>query len=168
MLKLILAVLLAGFTTCGLAQTGASWDKWSWLIGEWKGEGGGKPGQGTGTFTLQPELNGKILVRRNHSEYPAAKDKPAVVHDDLMIVFPDGAGNATKADYFDSEGHVIHYTATLLEKSITLLSEKTGNQPLFRLTYTLLDASTVNTRFEISQDGVKFTIYVEGKCVKTK
>ena len=40
--------------------------------------------------------------------------------------------------------------------------------PVFRLTYTLLDNETINTKFEMSQDGEKFTTYIEGKSKKVK
>ena len=35
--------------------------------------------------------------------------------------------------------------------------------PIFRLTYTLLGDKTVNTTFAMSQDGVNFMTYIEGK-----
>jgi len=40
------------------------------------------------------------------------------------------------------------------------------NVPVFRLTYTLLENETVNTKFEMSRDGVNFTTYIEGKSKK--
>jgi hypothetical protein len=58
---------------------------------------------------LQPDLGGKILVRKNHSEYPAAKDKPKTVHDDLLIVYRDAAAQPGKAIYFGNEAHTIEY-----------------------------------------------------------
>jgi hypothetical protein len=163
---LVLAVLLAGLPILGFAQSGPNWENWSWLVGDWKGEGSGQPGQGSGNFSLQFDLNKKILVRKNHSEYPAAAGKPAAVHDDLMIVYPE-SGTSNKAIYFDNEGHVIHYTASFADKSITLLSAKAPNQPVFRLTYTQVDSKTVSIRFEMSQDGTTFRTYLEGKCVKS-
>src|ERR1035437_2254222 len=47
------------------------------LVGDWTGEGGGGPGQGSGTFSFKPDLQGKILVRRNRAEYPATKERAA-------------------------------------------------------------------------------------------
>src|SRR6266849_9830409 len=29
-----------------------NWDRWQFLMGEWVGEGGGEPGQGTGSFSF--------------------------------------------------------------------------------------------------------------------
>jgi len=44
-----------------------------------------------------------------------------------------------------------------------MTSDKIPNAPVFRLTYTLLDNETVNTKFEISNEGDKFMTYIEGK-----
>ena len=166
--KLYLTIgLLALITTCFGQQT-SSWKKWSWLIGEWKGEGAGEPGKGGGTFTFKPDLNDKILVRKAHLVYPAINGKPEIIHDDLLIVYSDFSGNPSKAIYFDNEGHSINYSINYTDSTIVLLSDKIPNISVFRLTYTLLDDKTVNTKFEISHDGEKFMMYVEGKSKKTK
>ena len=162
-IKLFLTIgLLTMMTTC-FAQQNSSWTKWSWLMGEWKGEGSGQPGQGGGTFTFKPDLNDKVLVRRSHSEYPASGNRPAVIHDDLMVIYLDQSGNASKAIYFDNEGHTINYSISYSEQSIVLLSDPIPNVPIFRLTYSLLNNQTINTKFEMSQDGVKFMTILKAK-----
>ena len=166
--KLIVTIVLFGFFTTCFGQQSANWEKWNWLTGEWVGVGTGQPGQGGGYFTFYTELNKNILVRKGHTEFPAADNNPAVIHDDLMIVYPDQAGIPSKAMYFDNEGHTINYLLTYSENSIILTSEKAENAPVFRLTYTLLDKETVNTKFEMSRDGVTFMTYIEGKSKKTK
>jgi hypothetical protein len=165
---LALALVLLSASSASLGQQEGAWPKWSWLIGEWTGEGSGQPGQGGGTFSLQPDLGGKVLVRKNHSEYPATKDNPKVVHDDLMIVYRDGANEPDKAIYFDNEGHTIAYAASFVDTSIVLTSGKLQNMPVFRLTYVPLDKDTLTVRFEMSQDGTNFKVYTEGKCKRTK
>jgi hypothetical protein len=166
--KLLLTITVFGFLSTCFSQQNLSWDKWNWLIGEWVGEGSGLPGQGGGGFSFKFDLDKKILVRKSHSEYPVTKDKPAIVHEDLMIVYPDNTGTPGKAIYFDNESHIIHYTITYSDKSIQLTSDKSVNVPAFRLTYISLDDSTVNTKFEMSQDGEKFMIYIEGLSKKKK
>jgi len=166
--KFILTITLFGILTTCFGQQNPSWDKWSWLIGEWTGEGSGQPGAGSGTFTFRTDLDKKILVRNSHSEYPASGNKPMVIHNDLMIVYPDYTGNPSKAIYFDNEGHTINYSITYAEKSISLTSDKIPNVPVFRLTYTLLENGMVNTKFEMSHDGEKFSTYIEGKSKKIK
>lgn len=78
----------------------------------------------------------------------------------------DITGSPNKAIYFDNEGHTINYTVFYSEKSIVLTSDKIPGSPVFRLIYTSLDKKTVNTRFEISQDGENFMPYIEGKSKK--
>src|SRR5271165_5700511 len=84
------------------------WEPFQYLVGDWVGEGGGRPGQGTGKFSFHWELQKHVLVRRNIAEFPAAAGRPAAVHEDLMVIHR-GDNGAIKAVYFDSEGHVIHY-----------------------------------------------------------
>jgi hypothetical protein len=151
-----------------LSQQNTAWTKWSWLIGKWHGEGNGQPGQGSGTFSFNTDLNNKILVRKAHSEYPANGNKPSVIHDDLLFVYLDNTGNPSRAIYFDNEGHTINYSVSYLDKSIVLLSDKIPNVPIFRLTYTMLDNKSVDTKFELSQDGEKFMTYIQGKSTKAK
>ncbi len=143
-----------------------NWDAWRFLIGEWTAEGGGKPGQGTGTFSFSLDLQGKILLRKNRSDYSATKDHPAYSHQDLMVIYrqPDGAD--TRAIYFDSEGHVIHYRAEFSEdkKALTFLSDAEASAPRFRLTYTKGRDQALTIRFEIAPPGKpdSFSTYVEG------
>jgi len=119
-IKLILTLAFFGFLATCFSQQKSNWEKWNWLMGERIGEGSGQPGQGGGTFSFKLDLDQKILVRESHSEYPAIANKPKVIHDDLMIVYPDNTGNPSKAIYFDNEGHTINYSITYSDKSVIL------------------------------------------------
>ena len=167
-MKISLIILFCGILTTGFAQQKPNWDQWSWLTGEWIGEGSGQPGTGVGTFSFKTDLDQNVLIRKSHSEYPATESKPKVIHDDLMVVYPDYSGIPTKAIYFDNESHTINYSISYSDKTIILTSDKIPNVPVFRLTYSLLDNETVNTKFEMSQDGVKFFTYIEGKSKRNK
>ena len=106
----LLLILLCLGTAPARAQSGSrEWDALRALVGEWAGEGSGAPGQGTGGFSFTEDLAGKVLVRRNRAEYPATKDRPAFVHEDLMVVYRAPGSAQPRADYYDNEGHVIHY-----------------------------------------------------------
>jgi len=164
--KLFLTTVLLAFAVSCMAQQNDVWGKWSWLVGDWIGEGSGQPGQGIGTFSFSYALDRNILTRKSHSEFPATESNPKIIHDDLMIVYFDSIGDPDRAVYFDNEGHTIFYTATYSEKSITLTSDISRKTPIFRLTYTYLDSETVNTQFALSQDGEKFMLYIEGKSKK--
>jgi hypothetical protein len=166
--KLMAAIVCLVFFDDPYAQHAPAWDKWDWLIGDWLGEGSGAPGQGGGSFSFKLDLDKRILVRKSHSEYPAADGKPPLVHEDLLIVYPDPSGIADQAIYFDNEGHVIQYTLAYADKAIVFTSDKIPGAPVFRLTYARLDDGTVNTEFAMSRDGEKFTPYVAGRSRKVK
>jgi len=144
------------------------WEKTNFLMGNWKGEGSGKPGEGKGYFSFKFDLNNKILVRKSHSEYPAAKDKPLIIHDDLLFIYPDSTGTPGRGIYFDNEGHVIYYSITFPnEKDIVFTSDKTPRSPIFRLTYSKIENDLINVKFELSGDGENYTTYVEGKSKRS-
>ena len=164
--EVVTLFLLVGFYSLCLGQSAATWTKFDWLMGEWVGEGTGQPGQGNGAFSFKPDLDNSILVRKSHSTYPKAGNKPEITHDDLMVIYPDFSGATTKAIYFDNEGHTINYTVECSENTIVLTGNKIPGIPVFRLTYTLLDNKMVNTKFEMSRDGDTFITYVEGKSRK--
>lgn len=130
-----------------------SWEAWQFLVGKWVGEGAtGDVGRGTGYFTFEESLNGRVLVRNNRADYPAAKDRPAVSHEDLMIVFVDPATKQTRAFYTDSEGNVIQYAASLSKdgNTLTFLSEVIPGAPRFRLTYVRTKPDQMALTFEIA------------------
>jgi hypothetical protein len=163
-----LFLLLFVVTGDSPGQQDTTWQQWNWLIGEWVGEGSGSPGEGGGWFSLTPDLGGKILVRKNHAEYPAAGNRPRSVHDDLMIVYRDSVDQPTKAIYFDNEGHIINYSITYPDRAIVFTSERVGNAPIFRLSYRPLEPDVINIAFEISKDGERFMTYMQGKCRRRK
>ena len=134
----------------GRAAAGARLDSLRFLLGRWEGVGGGEAGQGSGYFTFEEGLQGKVLVRKNHSEYPATKDRPAFVHDDLMIVYADPQTGGARAFYTDSEGHVINYAVGVSGEgqSVTFLSDPRDPGPRYRLTYFLTAPDTLALTFE--------------------
>ena len=109
--KLILIAVLA--TLCQVlsaqpASTNVDWSSLKFLTGKWVGEGTAETGQaGSGYCSFEPGLQGKVLVRKNHSEYPAANGRPAILHEDVMIIYPDAAKQQLRAFYTDNEGNVI-------------------------------------------------------------
>ncbi|HMA34385.1 MAG TPA: hypothetical protein VKY74_07860 [Chloroflexia bacterium] len=144
-----------------------AWAPWRELFGRWVGTGDGTPGQGTGWFTFALDLQGQILVRTNHAEYPATASQPAYVHDDLLIVYQDPAGAAGRAIYFDNEGHVIDYTTiTVTEHTVQLLSAPVPALPRYRLTYTPTGPDALTLTFEIAPPGAPeaFVRYIEAQA----
>jgi hypothetical protein len=117
------------------------------LMGEWVADG--PDAAAAGHFELTSDVQGKVLIRRNHADYPAAKNRPAVNHDDLMVIYHEGGARAT---YFDSEGHVIRYTIEAKAPGeVTFVSEPAHGTPLFRLTYKKLPDGRLSGKLEIAQ-----------------
>ena len=127
------------------------WDGWQFLVGKWEGKGSGAPGEGTGGFTFQFDLQNRVLLRKNYAEYPATKDRPAFRHDDLMVVYQTDDGS-TRADYYDNEGHVIHYDTEISadSSSIMFISGITPGSPRYRLTYSKELNGSLGIRFEVA------------------
>ena len=151
-------LLLAAASLC--AQQKPNWEGWQFLIGEWTGEGEGDPGQGTGGFKFELQLDQRVLVRRNHAVYPATKDKPAYSHEDLMVIHPEGSG--WTAVYFDNEGHVIHYSIEFRTDgaSVAFTSAESASGPRYLLTYTKQGTHKVGIEFAIATPGKPFTPYI--------
>jgi len=153
-------------------RTGAAidWSPWKYYIGDWVGEGGGKPGQGSGGFSFYTDLQNSVLVRKNHSDFPATQKNPAYTHDDLMLIYPEKGEWC--ADYFDNEKHVIHYGVSSSSDSTKLIfcTRSKSGSPDFRLTYTRLTEDKVNILFEYATpaEQVKFIPYIEAFAIRKR
>ncbi|MFH0761636.1 MAG: hypothetical protein V2A67_09060 [Bacteroidota bacterium] len=168
--RLVVLILILSGSQMVTAQQPANWDSFKHLFGEWVGEGNGQPGQGIGSFTFATELEGNILTRRSHTAFPATADRPAFVHDDFMVIYPDYSGVPSKAIYWDNEHHTIEYAVSFSDKAVVFTSAAMQNMPRFRLTYETIDAQTINVKFEMSnpQTPDEFRLYLEGKSMKIK
>ena len=161
----VLLFLLCGGTVA-LAQTPAPPDDpyaaLRFLVGDWVADG--PASAGTGHFELAPDVQGNVLVRRNHAEYPAANGRPASNHDDLMVIYREGSPAVTRAIYFDNEGHVIRYAVDSgTAGAVTFVSEVASGMPRFRLSYTKLPDGRLSGKFEIAPPGKpeEFKPYLE-------
>ncbi len=164
--SLLLSLMLAGtLAVHSQGRPSADLSPLKFLLGEWVAEGGGSPGEATGEFSHTMDLQGSVMVRRNHADYPATAARPAFSHDDLMIVF-GAAGGSLQAEYFDNEGHVIHYAVHVCPSgdSAVFVSEASLQAPRFRFTYIKEGADTLKTLFEIAPPGKPeaFSLYVAG------
>jgi hypothetical protein len=150
------------------ADKPAGWGTLEYLVGDWTGEGGGVPGQGGGSFSFKPDLQGKVIVRKNRAEYPATKERAAFVHDDLMVVYRDAADDPIHAIYFDSEGHTIGYRVqgSADGSAIVFVSAADTPGPRYRLTYTRVDQKSLKIKFEMAPPGhtEEFATYIEASA----
>jgi len=143
-----------------------AWTPLEFLVGTWTGEGAGNPGNATGGFSFKWALQQKVLIRESNADYPATKDRPAVSHQDMTMVYEDPATKRLKAIYFDNEGHVINYTITVSQgmADIIFQGEVNPGSPVYRLTYTKTGSATLKLKFEIAapEKPQVFVTYVEG------
>jgi hypothetical protein len=164
---LLLACILVLIASARAQQSNeVGWEPYSFLLGEWIGEGSGKPGEATGGFSFSFDLEKKILVRKNYANYPATKEKPAYSHTDLMIIYQEAASNVTRAIYFDNEGHVINYAVAFSNDNTRLVftSEPSASAPRFRFTYYKSTDGRLAFEFELAPPGKPdaFSKYVQG------
>jgi hypothetical protein len=135
------------------------------LIGKWIGVAGEKDtplGAGQGAFSFLPELNKKIVVRRNNATYDSG-----ATHDDLMIIYLDGPADKPRAIFFDTEGHTIRYNLTF-PKPDTAVFESDGTQPgpKYRLTY-WMENGGLNGKFEVAPPGAGYKSYLNWRSKKS-
>jgi hypothetical protein len=141
------------------------WEGWAFLMGDWAGTGTGRPGEGSGVFSFRPELDGRILVRKNRVEYPARDGSGAgTVHEDLLIVYPAPGGPGFRAIYFDNEGHTIPYRVTLspAAPSVVFESEGAAGEPRFRLSYEVSAGGDLAIVFSMAPPGQDLRVYTSG------
>src|SRR5438876_7151149 len=124
LLSVAASLLLLITSVVAQESTMNSLDELRFLIGEWEGIGHGGPGSGNGVFSFAFDLQNKVIVRKNHAEYPSSDSRLAMKHDDLIVIYLDSASNQILANYFDSEGQQISYkvTTSLEHEAVTFLS----------------------------------------------
>jgi hypothetical protein len=127
------------------------------LIGAWvstEGAGGNaSPGSPTGNTVFSRGLLDRVIIRNSFAAYPAVAGKPAYRHEDLLVIFVEG-DSTIKAEYFDNEGHSIHYTLeSPAPGKAVFLSLNSPGVPRYRLTYALTSAGSLDGAFEIAPPG---------------
>jgi hypothetical protein len=163
-MRFLFFLALIGCLSASPADKPADWGPVQSLVGDWTGEGGGGPGQGSGSFSFKPDLQGKVLLRKNRAEYPATKERAAFVHDDMMVVYRDTPEAGLRAIYFDSEGHTIRYEVQAAsDGGVVFVSAAEASAPRYRLTYTRVDQDRLKIKFEIAPPGKpeQFATYIE-------
>lgn len=157
---LFLIPFLCAAAVLAQAQAGDPYGAVRFLMGDWVADG--PAAAGSGHFEFTRDLQGNIIVRRNHSESPSAGDRQTANHDDLMVIYRESGG--TRAIYFDNEGHVIRYTVEAGgPDAVTFLSEAAAGAPRYRLSYKKLPDGRLSGKFEVAPPGKpeEFKTYLE-------
>ena len=165
----MLAFLLLSCHTAMAQQESNPLDSLKPLVGKWVGEGTSEVGAGGGYFTFEWSLNDRILIRKNHAEYPATKDRPAFTHEDLMIVYVDSATKGLRAFYTDSERNTINYIVTVAaDGKVVFSSDPRDAGPRYRLTYIITGRDQIALTFEIAPADKpdQFRRFIEGRVRK--
>ena len=144
-----ITVLLAVVVSAPLSAQSDPFARLQFLVGEWVAVE--TPAGESGSFTFKPDVQGHVIVRTNEANYAATADRPASRHDDLLVVYSENG--ALKADYFDSEGHVIRYAVTADSDHATLLSAPDPRQPRYRLSYRRDSSGMLLGTFEVAPPG---------------
>ena len=106
-----------------------------------------------GRYTFARELGGHVLARHATSDPSCtAPTNFDCAHSDLLYVFQDAPGAALRADYFDNEGHVIHYDVSKPTPTSVVFLSAPGPGPQFRLAYEL-SAGVMTGRFQMHMAG---------------
>jgi hypothetical protein len=147
------------------SRAAVDWAPLTRLLGSWVASpgSGGDPGTAIRTGeTWSRELDGKVIVRRYFSEYPATSRRAAFRHEGFTVIAPTETG-AFIANDFDNEGHVINYAVAAADSAIVFTSIARLRDPRFRLTYRP-SGTAYAVEFEISSSGdpTGFRKYVSG------
>ncbi len=156
--SLLAIVLIAVTATAATAQSMAlkpGLAGVAFLVGTW-GNGDGKVadtgGTSTGTSTISSEVDGSVLLRRDHTDLFGTDGRPAGSFEQLMVIYPEDG--TLHADYSDGT-HIIHYTSAIVvpDRSVVFTTATLANAPTFRLSYEKTNATTLAIRFEIEPPG---------------
>ena len=161
----LVSLVLIVLTGLARGENPATLASFRFLLGQW--EGVGDQAAATGGFTFAAGVQDRVIVRTNYSNRPTNAAQPASRHDDLMIVYVDGG--VVKADYFDSEGHVIRYVAETRSGEVMFRSEIRAAEPRYRLTYRRASETLIGT-FEVAPPGKPeaFSPYLSWTARKVK
>ena len=145
------------------------WKPFRFMMGDWVGGGSGEPGDGAGRFSLTPDLNNQVLIRRNHADYPPKPGQSkGAAHDDLMVIYPQAGHGGFRADYFDSEGHVIHYAVSFSGNKIVFESDAAAAGPGFKLVYEMKSADVLGIEFDMAVPDQDYHPYLTGTVHRQK
>jgi hypothetical protein len=160
----LFCALLALASAPTLAQTApaaaSSWAAFKPLLGDWVADP--SPDGATGGFSFVAELEGRVVVRKNHAEFAKSGERPAQRHLDLLVMFKEG--ETTRATFWDNEGHVIDYVVTVEGEKFTFVSRAAPDAPSFRLTYEPAKKGGLSVTFELAPPGTPavFRPYLKG------
>ena len=163
MLRLVVASLacaLIGAPVLAAEPLAGALAPLGFMVGDWSAAGDSVGAGAGGASSIHPDLQGRVLVRRDHVLVKAGGS-----FDIYMVVYDDGG--RLRADFIDTEGHVIHYAVTPSPgPSAVFESPGAAGTPGYRLTYAASSADRLHIRFEIAPPGGGYKTYSEGDVAR--
>ena len=171
-------LLLAPFPGHQETKPGAAADPWAplrFMVGTWRGQSRGEPGQGTSERTYQFEFGETFLHIHNKGVYPAQPKNPkGEVHQDTGFFSYDKSRKRLVLRQFHSEGFVNQYVedpAASDGKSLVFVTEAIENIPASwraRETYRPIGPDEFIETFSLAAPGKDFTTYTECRLRRVK
>jgi hypothetical protein len=126
------------------------------LVGHWstpmRGKVADTGGSSAGESVFTPEVNGTVLLRKDHVSLYDAAGKPTGGFDIMMMIYAEAGG--IHADYSDGD-HVIHYTSASVDPghAVTFVSAASPTTPTFKLSYVLSKPKVIDIDFSMAPPG---------------
>lgn len=143
-----------------------NWQLLNFLVGSWKGKGGGEPGIGDYERIYRFIFNKKFLEVWNKSTYPPSGNYPkGEIHEDSGYISYDKMRHCFVLRQFHVEGFVNQYKLDIISadgKKIIFVSEAIENiSPGWRAkeTYQILGTDEFSETFELAPPDKPYEIY---------
>lgn len=166
-MKYIASALLLCLTLPTLAAEPTGLARLDWILGDWKGEGHGDPGDSSSERHAQKILNGKFVQVAGRSVYEKQEKNPkGEIHEQTDVWSYDRSRKTLTLRQFDSLGFATTYVldAAVSDSGRWVLNgEVLENVPRgwkARYIYTLTSASQYEETLELDTDGKGFKPYV--------
>lgn len=151
------------------------WEPLRFFVGEWEGNGEGKPGVSKTSREYRLVLSDKFVEIRNRSQYePQPKNPKGENHEDWGMISYDRGRKQFVLRQFHVERFVVQYVMTSMSddgKTFTFTSEQIENIPAgwrARETYKLISADEFIEIFELAEPGKDFEKYTENRYRRKK
>ena len=142
------------------------WRPFEFLVGVWKGKGGGEPGMGEYERSYHFTLNKKFLQVKNKSTYPPTRENTrGEVHKDIGFISYDKVRQSFVLRQFHIEGFVNQYRLDSIstdERKIIFVSEAIENISAgwrAKETYQLIGKNEFSETFELAPPDKPFEVY---------
>ena len=171
-LKLLLVfVALFSVSPTHAKPAESPWDRLQFLIGDWVGAEGVYGVSGSHQYISFHFVGSqkKAIVQNTHAEYPAVLGQAASVQYGLMMIYQDPVTQKVRADYKDSLGNVLRYTAEISsdKEAVTLISEADALGHHFRTTYFKRQDGALGIKTMMAEPGSgDFNLMNEGAAYK--